>query len=467
MSSPFKFPFLILLAAAWLSVHARVEAQEFDLSASSSSSSILVSNSLTYTIYVTNLVADLQDVVVTNALPGSVQILSASSSLNQGSITNDNGIMVFDLGALAFGSIVQLAVNAEPTVAGLITNTVTAAYFYVTNTTVTTNVVVDVTNVPPTQVDLGVSINGPAQTVVTNDLTGYDVVVTNAGPSAASGVALTNTLPAGLILKGASQAYTASGSNMIFSLGTLASGSLADVRLSIEPTNVAMLTLSASVGASGVLDTNTANNTASNSLNVIAYLPGTLLAVTNSSQTMDRQNGLEEQSILVTNQGLTAVPAVRLVVSGLNRQLFNAVGTNNVNPFVIYGTNLPAGGSVNLLLQYNPRGTFTFTNGQLQAFAVPAPNWTPPPVVSTSTNFNLSRIVPLTNGNVLIEFPAVSNRTYTVVYSDNVLFSNAMIAPPAMVAPANQIQWIDYGPPTTLTAPTNVTTRFYRVFQNP
>jgi hypothetical protein len=68
---------------------------------------------------------------------------------------------------------------------------------------------------------------------------------------------------------------------------------------------------------------------------------------------------------------------------------------------------------------------------------------------------------------MLIEFPSITNRTYTVVYSDNVLFSNAMIAPPSIVAGANQKQWIDYGPPTTVSAPTNSSARFYRVFLNP
>ena len=48
---------------------------------------------------------------------------------------------------------------------------------------------------------------------------------------------------------------------------------------------------------------------------------------------------------------------------------------------------------------------------------------------------------------MLIEFPTTLERTYTVVYSDNILFSNAMIAPPAIIAPANRTQWIDYGPP--------------------
>jgi hypothetical protein len=53
-----------------------------------------------------------------------------------------------------------------------------------------------------------------------------------------------------------------------------------------------------------------------------------------------------------------------------------------------------------------------------------------------------------------------------VVYSDNNTFSNALIAPPSIVAPANRVQWIDYGPPTTVSAPTNTSMRFYRVFEN-
>jgi len=68
---------------------------------------------------------------------------------------------------------------------------------------------------------------------------------------------------------------------------------------------------------------------------------------------------------------------------------------------------------------------------------------------------------------MLIEWPSTTNRTYTVVYSDNVLFLNAMIAPPAVVAPANRTQWIDYGPPTTTNVPANTGARFYRVYQNP
>ena len=121
---------------------------------------------------------------------------------------------------------------------------------------------------------------------------------------------------------------------------------------------------------------------------------------------------------------------------------------------------------MNLLLQFSPRGSFPFTNGQLQAFAVPLPDWTPPAASSTSTNLNITQIVTLTNGNMLIEWTAVTNRIYTVVYSDNSSFSNAMIAPPSITAPANEVHWIDYGPPTTVSAPTNSVARFYRVYLN-
>lgn len=462
----FKFQSLILLALALLFTGTKVEAQgRFDLSVTASSSTVLVSNSVTYTIYVTNLNADLPNTVVTNTLPDSVEFVSAQSS--QGVISNYNDkVIVFNLGTFVYTAVAQMNVTARPTTAGFFTNFVSVSYFAVTNIA-STNVVVEVTNTPLPQVDLGVLISGPAQAVITNDLTSYEVAVTNAGPDAAPAVALTNSLPPGVILISASKSYTLSGSNMVFNLGTLDNGGHTNVQISIQPTNVAVLTLSASVGASGVEDTNTTDNTASNSLPVISYLSGTLLAVTNSAQTLNLQNGLTEQSILVSNVGTNNVDAVRLVVTGLTNQLFNVVGTNNGNPFVIYGSGLATNQSVNLLLQFFPRGGFPFTNGQLQAFAVPVPDWTPPAAVSTSTNINISRIVPMANGNMLIEFPAVSNRAYTVVYSDNVSFSNAMIAPPSIVAPANRVQWIDYGPPTTTNAPTKSVTRFYRVFQNP
>jgi uncharacterized repeat protein (TIGR01451 family) len=460
---------LALVLAGLAAVAPRAGAQGFGLSVTTTATSLLVSNSVTYNVSVTNLTAlPLTDAVVTNLLPDSVVPLSATNS--RGYATNYGSVVVFDLGQFPDGGIAQLSLTVEPTAAGFITNTVTVTSITVTNTAVT-NVVVQVTNAAATLADLGVSIVGPVQAVITNDWMTYGVVATNFGPDDATGVALTNALPPGVILRGAAPAdYTVAGSNLIFNLGALAAGGGTNFQFTLQATNAGALALAASIG-SDVLDTNTANNFAASNVVVGGYLPGQLVAFTNSAQSTNFLAGLLEQSITVSNAGTLPVAAARVVVAGLTNRLFNAAGTNGVNPFVVYdapaGAPLAGRQCVNLLLQYFPRKAFPFTNGQLQAFAVSVPNLTPPAAVVTGTNVHLTRIVRLSDGNMLLEWPAISNRTYTVVYADNVLFSNALMAPPSITAPANDVEWIDYGPPTTVSAPATATNRFYRVFLNP
>jgi uncharacterized repeat protein (TIGR01451 family) len=456
------------LVLAMIVASPRANAQGFGLSVTPSANSILVSNSLTYTINVTNLTGfDLADALVTNTLSAPFLYVVVTAPPQVLVFTNATSVR-FDLGQVVNGGFVQITLTLQPTTTGFFTNAVVVANTS-TIDTASNNVVVQVTNLV-ILADLGVTMTGPSQVVITNDWMTYGVTATNLGPSAASNVALTNSLPTGVLFKGifpTNQSFTTAGSNMIFNLGRLTNGGYANLQFTVEPTNAGVLPFSASIGAAGVLDTNIANNFASTNITITNYLPGLLVAVTNSAQYINLVNGLEEQSILLSNTGTSSVTAARVVVTGLTNQLFNAVGTNNGNPFVYYSTNLAAGQSVSLLLQYFPRGPFPFTNNQLNAFEVSVPNWTPPSVTTTSTNVNISRIVELNNGWMLIEFPTTLGRTYTVVYSDNVLFSNAMIAPPSLVAPANRVQWIDYGPPTTVSAPTNASTRFYRVFQNP
>jgi len=452
-----------LLVAAMMIAGPRAGAQQFGLSVTPSANSIMVSNSLTYTINITNLTGlNLTDVLVTNILSASAQFQNATTT--QGTYTPSGNVVLFDLGGFSYPGTAQLTVTAEPTAVGFITNAVTVASPASFTNTVSASVVVQVTNVV-ILADLGVTMTGPSQVVITNDWMTYGVIVTNAGPNTASSVILTNVVPPGVV--GISSPKQNSGTNLIH-LGTLINGASTNLQFTVEPTNAGVLPFFASVG-SGTPDPNTANNFASTNILVIAYLSGPLGVATNSAQAYNPQNGLVEQFITVTNTTNYTADAVRVIVTGLTsaNRLFNAVGTNNGNPFVYYSTNLAAGQSISLLLQYAASAYFPLTNGQLHAFAVPVPDWPPPPITATSTNINISRIVELANGNMLIEWPSISNRTYTVVYSDNVSFSNAMIAPPSIVAPANRTQWIDYGPPTTVSAPTNTTARFYRVYQNP
>jgi uncharacterized repeat protein (TIGR01451 family) len=468
----FKFRMFAALAVALMLAGTKAEAQSsgsFGLSVSNSASSLLVSNSLTYTITVTNLIGTL-DAVVSNTLPTSVQFGSANPG--PGVIfTNFGNVTVFYIPGFTSGAgaAAQMSLTVQPTATGFITNMIVVSSVDVTNTAVT-NVVVQVTNIV-INADLGVAITVPTTAVITNDLMAYRVSVTNTGPNDAPNVMLTNTLPPDVILKGVSPtkpSFTLVNSNLIFNLGTLKSGAFTNFQIAIQPTNAGALIFFASVGATGVIDANTNNNSASNSIVIINYLPGQLMASITSTQLYNPQNGLVEQTINLSNIGTNDVLAARVVVTGLlTNQLFNASGTNNGNPFVVYSSALGTNQSVSLLLQFFALNYFSFSNSQMQAFAVPVPDLTPPTASSVSTNLDITRIVRLSNGNMLIEFPSLTNRTYTVVYSDNVSFSNAMIAPPSIVAGANRKQWIDYGPPGTVNAPTNVNTRFYRVFLNP
>lgn len=472
MSAFFKLRMVAVFAAVLIVAGARAEAQgSFGLLVTSSASSILLSNSLTYTITVTNLVGVLSDTVVSNTLTPSAQFVAASPSLTGalvGTVTNFNNVTVFHLGGSIFGDISQMTLTVRPTAVGSITNLVFVSVpsIFVTNTA-TTNLVTQVTNTIPPQADLGVAISVPTTAVIVNDLLAYGISVTNFGTNATANVMLTNTLPPGVILKGS---YTVVSNNIILNLGTLKGGSVTNLQFTLQPTNAGVLNFFAAVGAPGVTDTNTANNTASNSVSVINYLPGDLVAVTNSPQIVNFQNGLIEQSILLSNVGTNEVAAVRIVVTGLTNRLFNAVGTNSGSPFVVYTAPLlvpfATNTSVTLLLQYAPRKNFPFTNSQLHAFAVPPPDLTPPATLTAGTNIAFAQLS-MTNGIPLLEFRATLGRSYTIVYSDNALFVGAKIAPPSVVAPANVVQWIDYGPPTTERAPANSVSRFYRVYLNP
>ena len=237
----------------------------------------------------------------------------------------------------------------------------------------------------------------------------YGVSVTNLGPSAASNVMLTNTLPPSvgyLSVSPAGLAPSIQGSNVIFNLGTLASGAFTNLQLTVQPTNAGSWTFSSFVNSTSVTDTNLANNTATNNITVTNYFPASLVAFTNSAQIIDFQNALTEQSITVSNAGPSSVAAVRVVVTGLTNQLFNAAGTNNGNPFVVYGSALNPNQSANLLLQFYPRSIFRFTNGQLHAFAVSVPNLAPPPVTATGTNVIISRIIRRADGSMLLIWPS-------------------------------------------------------------
>jgi len=455
-----------LLALGLMIAVSRLEAQGVGLLLGASANSIGVSNTLTYTVIVTNLTGASQTFTVTNTLTGT-SLQFGTPLATQGSNIISGSNVVFALGAIATNGTALMNVPVVPTSAGFITNTVLVA----TNGVFAVGeyIFVQVTNTA-LGADVAVAIAGPASAVFTNDWMVYGVNVTNLGPGTVSGVFLTNTLPTGVGYIGVSPSSPAPsrvGSNVIFNLGALTNGAFRNFQLTVQPTNAGTGTFVSVVNSTSITDPNPTNNSASINVAVSNFLshPGQLTATIVSTQKFNQLSGRLEQNIALSNAGPTSVDSARVIVTGLTNLLSNAVGTNNNHPFVTYASTLGPNQSVDLLLQFYPNQLpFSFTNSQLQAVGVTMPDLTPAAGLIPT---NIAFIVQLPSGGMALGFPSLTNRTYTVEYTSNLLSTNWLAAQPLTTTPANYTYWIDYGPPETVSHPANTPMRFYRVLLNP
>jgi len=125
---------------------------------------------------------------------------------------------------------------------------------------------------------LDISVNKtdlPDPVTVGNNLT-YTIVVTNNGPETATGVTLTDTLPAGVIYVAATSTLgtcSRAGSTVTCNIGTLYNASSATVTIIVTPTTAGTITNTATVTCNET-DTNTGNNTATATTTVNASPTG-------------------------------------------------------------------------------------------------------------------------------------------------------------------------------------------------
>ena len=282
-------------------------------------------------------------------------------------------------------------------------------------------------------------------------------------------VLLTNLLPRGTLLLGftpTNQSATFTNGALVLNLGTLTNGASSTVHLTVQPTNTGPQTFSALVGAAGLQDSRPANNTVGTNIIIGTGITGQIIATNASAMTLNAQTGLMEQTVRLRNVGTSAVASVRLTVTGITNWLYNAIGTNYGNPFVVYANALNPNQSVSLLLEYvvPARQPISIADTNYSAVGVAAFDVLPPS--GTNGSFGVTRTVLLADGSLLIEFPSVLGATYSILYSSDTSFTNALLAQPAVTAPADRVQWIDDGPPKTITPPLSTTSRFYRVIKN-
>ncbi|MFO1487033.1 MAG: Calx-beta domain-containing protein [Verrucomicrobiota bacterium] len=231
------------------------------LATASGASSVIVSNNLTYTLTVTNYgPSTATGVTLTDTLPVNVNYVSSNPSL--GSVSVVSGVVTWSPGTLAINTGASLTLVVNPTAVGSITNTCTVAANEADANTVNNTASV-ITTVDTTKADLVLTVVGTPNPLWGGNNVTYSLLVTNAGPAAASGVAITNILsPSVIFVSAFPGGYTRSGSTVTFTnLGTLAVGGQAVASIVVKTTTGGTIT-NIAVAASQVVDPAKANNSA-------------------------------------------------------------------------------------------------------------------------------------------------------------------------------------------------------------
>ena len=191
-------------------------------------------------------------------------------------------------------------------------------------------------NVVTPTVDLIVGMTGsPNPVIVSSNLT-YTISVTNAGPSTATNLVVTDVLPAGVgfVQCSASGSYSTNTGAVTFNLGSLPLNGVANVTLVVSPTLVGTITNTISATASQV-EANPANNTASVVTEVDAATANLAIGMVDAPDPVQAGNNLT-YTITVTNLGpATATNVIVTNVLPAGTVFVSASGNYSTNGGVV------------------------------------------------------------------------------------------------------------------------------------
>jgi uncharacterized repeat protein (TIGR01451 family) len=170
------------------------EDSDLGLSMTVSPAAATLSNTLVYTIDVTNYgPAAATNVVITDTLPAGASYVSNSCNCAVGT----NGLLTFTVATLPVSNGVSFSFSVVPTALGYITN-IAVAIANEPNPN-SNNAQTNILLVSPPSADLAVTLSGSPNPVLDGADVTYIAVVTNNGPSAATGVTAIDVLPAGFL----------------------------------------------------------------------------------------------------------------------------------------------------------------------------------------------------------------------------------------------------------------------------
>jgi uncharacterized repeat protein (TIGR01451 family) len=320
-------------------------------------SSVYAAGTLTYTLSITNFGPFAgSSVVVTDTLPAGVTFISAS-----GNGTNSGGTVTWSLGALAAGQTSNLTVTVAAPAVGVNLTNVASVGPAINDPDLTNNTSLPVVTAVTPLADLMIAKTGPANVDAAGSLS-YSISVTNLGPSSATNVVVTDTLPVGVAFVSASGNGTNNAGLVNWSLGALAASQASNLTVTVTAPASGTLTNIASV-ASPTADTNLLNNTTPPV--VTSVTPVADLAIGKTGPAADPMGVSFSYLISVTNLGPSSaaslavtdsLPAGLIFVSSL------PLTTTNAANQVIWNLGLLASGATtnfSLTVQAASPGVFT------------------------------------------------------------------------------------------------------------
>jgi uncharacterized repeat protein (TIGR01451 family) len=213
------------------------------------------------------------NVTVNDVLPSTLTFVSASAT--QGSCSNKKGTLTCKVGTLANGATATITIGVKAGAAGQVTNTATVTAGQADPDT-SNNSATAATMVTPAA-DLALSKTVSTKKPAAGSPLAYTLTVTNAGPSAASGVTVSDTLPVNESFVTASAGCSHSGQTVTCTATSLAIGAKATFTLNVQVTaGTTSATNTASV-ASTTPDPNSANNSAAVTTNFAGKVHGHLV----------------------------------------------------------------------------------------------------------------------------------------------------------------------------------------------